>query len=107
MFTVCSRKIDVFFVNSVFAVVQCLAHNLKVVGSNPTPATNLRRPGHTSGPLFSGFAAYRHSDPLTRQNTVSARKIGAKNPNNHPNIRPNKPVKKDRGKKQPSSSSMR
>jgi len=42
MFTVCSRKFDAIGVTSDIATVQYSAHNLKAVGSNPTPATNLR-----------------------------------------------------------------
>ena len=64
MFTVCSRKIDVFFVNSVFAVVQCLAHNLKVIGSNPIPATNLMARNESSGPFFIAVMSFESVSTL-------------------------------------------
>jgi len=62
MFTVCSRKFDVIAVKHDIATVQYSAHNLKVVGSNPTPATNLWAGTKVPALFFEGVERYGQPD---------------------------------------------
>ena len=64
MFTVCSRKIDAIAVSHDIATVQYSAHNLKVIGSNPIPATNLMARNESSGPFFIAVMSFESVSTL-------------------------------------------
>ena len=73
MFTVCSRKFGVIAVSHDIATVQYSAHNLKVVGSNPTPATNL--PGEKPVSFERSLRVFAFQKVLTLTNRLPSRLI--------------------------------